>query len=372
MNKINEIINLLDEVSKDPKLTVKKYKEKTGKGVVGVMPLYAPEEIIHAAGFLPMGLWGAQKEVSKARIYLPPFACSIMQTNMELQIEGAYDDLDAVVFSVPCDTLKCMSQKWKGKSPVIVFTHPQNRKLESANKFLVTEYEILKDKLEKILNVKISDESITNSIEIYNENRKVMREFSDLAGQYPNIIDPIQRHIVFKSRWFMEKSEHTKLVKELISEIKKLPIEEWDGYKVIATGIMIEPEEILQIFKDKKIAIVADDLAQESRQFRHDVPEGDQPILRLAKWWQNLEGCALATDTKKLRGQMLIDMAKKYNADAVLICMMKFCDPEEFDYPVYYREFQEAGIKNLLIEIDLEMTAFEQTNTRLQTLVETL
>ena len=222
MNKINEIINLLDEVSKDPKLTVKKYKEKTGKGVVGVMPLYAPEEIIHAAGFLPIGLWGAQKEVSKARIYLPPFACSIMQTNMELQIEGAYDDLDAVVFSVPCDTLKCMSQKWKGKSPVIVFTHPQNRKLESANKFLVTEYEILKDKLEKILNVKISDESITNSIEIYNENRKVMREFSDLAGQYPNIIDPIQRHIVFKSRWFMEKSEHTKLVKELISEVKKI------------------------------------------------------------------------------------------------------------------------------------------------------
>ena len=31
MNKINEIINLLDEVSKDPKLTVKKYKRKNRK-----------------------------------------------------------------------------------------------------------------------------------------------------------------------------------------------------------------------------------------------------------------------------------------------------------------------------------------------------
>lgn len=122
MNRIDEIIKTLEDFSKDPKLTVQQYKEKTGKGAVGVMPLYAPEELIHAAGYLPIGLWGAQKEVSKARIYLPPFACSVMQTNMELQIEGAYDDLDAVVFSVPCDTLKCMSQKWKGKSPVIVFT----------------------------------------------------------------------------------------------------------------------------------------------------------------------------------------------------------------------------------------------------------
>lgn len=48
-----------------------------------------------------------------------------MQTVMELQIGGTYDILDAVLFSVPCDTLKCLSQKWKGKSPVIVFTHPQ-------------------------------------------------------------------------------------------------------------------------------------------------------------------------------------------------------------------------------------------------------
>ena len=68
-----------------------------------------------------------------------------MQQVMELQCEGAYDDLAAVLFSVPCDTLKCLSQKWKGTSPVIVFTHPQNRGLEAANQFLVTEYELVKN-----------------------------------------------------------------------------------------------------------------------------------------------------------------------------------------------------------------------------------
>lgn len=111
---------------------------------------------------------------------------------------------------------------------------------------------------------------------------------------------------------------------------------------------MTEPVELLQIFKDEKLAIVADDLAHESRQFRGDVPEeGGDVLYRMAKWWQNLEGCSLATDTNKGRGQMLMDMCKDTKADAVIVCMMKFCDPEEFDYPVYYREFTESGIKTL-------------------------
>ncbi|MCY6485816.1 2-hydroxyacyl-CoA dehydratase family protein, partial [Clostridium aestuarii] len=116
--------------------------------------------------------------------------------------------------------------------------------------------------------------------------------------------------------------------------------------------------------------VVADDLAQESRQFRNDVPEGTDPLYRLAKWWQNFDGCSLATDAKKPRGPMLIDMVKKYNADAVVVCMMKFCDPEEFDYPIYYAQFEEAGIKSLYIEIDQETTSFEQVKTRVQSFSE--
>lgn len=372
MSRIDEIIGQLDEAAKNPKKIIEEYKKETGKGVVGVMPLYAPEELIHAAGYLPMGIWGGREIISRARAYLPPFACSIMQSIMELETEGGYDMLDAVLFSVPCDTLKCMSQKWKGSSPVIVFTHPQNRKLESANRFLVTEYEIVKKKLEEILKVRIRDEDITRSIEIYNENRRTMREFSDVAAEHPELIDPVKRHIVMKSRWFMEKGRHSALVKELIAELKKLPASNFDGKKVILTGIMAEPEELLRIFKEEKIAVAADDLAQESRQFRHDVPEAATPLLRLAKWWQDLEGCALATDVKKIRGQLLMDMVKKHGAEAVIICMMKFCDPEEFDYPIYYAEFEKAGIRNLMVEVDLEMTAFEQTKTRVQTFIETL
>ena len=372
MSKVEAILSQLKDIAANPKKAMDDYKAETGKGAVGIMPIYAPEEMVHATGYLPMGIWGAQgKTISKARTYLPPFACSIMQQVMELQCEGAYDDLAAVLFSVPCDTLKCLSQKWKGTSPVIVFTHPQNRGLEAANTFLVKEYELVKAQLEHYLGVTITNAALERSIAIYNENRQVMREFVKVAAEYPQVIDAVSRHAVFKARQFMLKEKHTELVKELIAEVKAMPVQPWTGKKVVVAGILLEPNVVLDIFNEFGLAIVDDDLAQESRQIRVDVLDGEEgPLYRMAKAWQQMYGCSVATDTKKGRGKMLISKLAQTGADAVIIAQMKFCDPEEWDYPVMYREFEERGVKNLMIEVDQEVTSFEQVKTRLQSFVE--
>ena len=375
MRTAKEIINEFKAIADNPRKAMDDYKKETGKGAVGIMPVYCPEEIVHAAGYLPIGMWGAQKkQISKARTYLPPFACSIMQSVMELQLEGVYDDLEAVIFSVPCDTLKCMSQKWNRPVPAIVFTHPQNRKIakDAANVFAREEFNIVKEKLEDILDVHISNKAIKNSIAVYNENRAACREFSDVAAEYAAVVTPSDRHAVIKARWFMEKSRHTALVKELIAALKTEPAPEFKGKKIIVTGIQVEPYDVLDIFQENGFAIVADDLAQETRNFRQDVPDDDDALMALARAWNEFDGCSLATDANKPKGQMIIDAVKKYGADAVVVCMMKFCDPEEFDYPILLQEFEAAGVKNLYIEVDQESTAFEQVKTRIQTFAEIL
>jgi benzoyl-CoA reductase/2-hydroxyglutaryl-CoA dehydratase subunit BcrC/BadD/HgdB len=368
MSRIETIIQQLQSVAGNPRKAIEDYTKETGKGAVGIAYVYAPDEIVHAAGYLPVGLWGAHKNISKARTYLPPFACSIMQEVMELECEGVYDILKAVIWSVPCDTLKCMSEMWKGKCPKFTIAHPQNRKIEAANKFLTAEYEDLRQKLIPVLGP-ISDDAVAASIRVYNANRQIMREFSEVAALYPDLVDPIKRHAVIKARFFMEKSKHTALVRELVQELKKQPVKPWKGKKIVLSGIMAEPDGFLDIFKEYGFAVVADDLAQEDRQYRIDVPEvpGKSPLYWLAKWWQNLDGCSLASDPSKTRVQMVIDKAKKYKADGVILCMMKFCDPEEFDYPILYPELDKAGIPNLAIEVDLESSSFEQVKTRVQT-----
>jgi len=365
----------MNAVVSNPRQVVKNYKEKTGKAVIGCLPYYLPEEIVHAAGMLPIGIWGGQTQVSLAHTIFPAFCCSIMQSVMEFALKGVYNDLDAVIIPAPCDAMKSIGQDWLYAIPdvkAILTVYPQMRKIEAGVHYLESEFQKIKTEVETIGGETITDKDLCNSIAIYNEQRRVMRQFCSIARMYPLTITPVIRHLVIKSGFFMEKGQHTSLVNELINELKKCPPQEFKGKKVILTGIMAEPDSLLEVFSENGLTVAADDLAHESRLFRTDVPEGDKPLNRLARQWSLIEGCSLAYDPEKKRGDMLIDMAKDTGADGIILCMMKFCDPEEFDYPVMSVQFEKVGIPMLYLEIDQQMQSMEQVRTRIQGFAEML
>jgi bcr-type benzoyl-CoA reductase subunit C len=371
MATVQEILGKMDKIISDPKKVVADHLAKTGKKSVGCFPPYNPEEIVHAAGMLPIGLWGGQVELKRVREVFPAFACSILQSSKELEMRGDYDILAAVIVPSPCDTLKAIGQKWsRSNLPCIQFVHPQHRDIDAAVVYLRAEYNSIRERLEKVIGQKISDEAISKSVKVYNEHRKVMREFSETAAKYPDIIDPIARHTVYKSAYFMLKEDHAALVKELTDLLKKETPKPWTGLKVVVTGIMLEPNSLLQVFKDLKIAIVADDLAHESHQYKYDVRESGDPLEGLAKQWQDVKGFSLAYEKEKYRSKILKETKEKTGADGVVFCMMKFCDPEEFDYPIVKKELEAAKVPLLQIEIEQQMQSVEQIRTRLQSFSE--
>ena len=84
------------EVSATPKAQLKKYKAE-GKKVIGVLPYYAPEELVYAAGMVPMGIWGTNtKSIARAKEYCATFYCTIAQLALEMLLDGTMDDLDGM------------------------------------------------------------------------------------------------------------------------------------------------------------------------------------------------------------------------------------------------------------------------------------
>ncbi|MGE4277357.1 MAG: 2-hydroxyacyl-CoA dehydratase, partial [Lawsonibacter sp.] len=161
--------------------------------------------------------------------------------------------------------------------------------------------------------------------------------------------------------------------REIVAELKKLPVHKWTGKRVVLAGITCEPDEVLDILIENKVAVVADDLAQESRQYRTDTPEkGGGGLKRLALQWNNRYGCSLIHELGKPRGEMLVKMCQETGAQGVVSCMMKFCDPEEYDQPYYEADLRRAGYPYLAIEIDQQNTSYEQIRTRIQTFCEML
>jgi benzoyl-CoA reductase/2-hydroxyglutaryl-CoA dehydratase subunit BcrC/BadD/HgdB len=170
----------------------------------------------------------------------------------------------------------------------------------------------------------------------------------------------------------MDKKIYTAKMGALIEELQKRPPEAFDGVKAVATGLLSEPGEILSLFEKYRIAIVADDLAQESRQFRTPARKEGSVLERMA--WRTVDqrGCTFLYEKEKTRGQMLMELVRTSGATAVVVFLMKFCDPEEFDYPIYKEELEAAGIPILYLEIDQQMDSFAQIETRIQAFAEML
>ena len=349
---------------------------KQGKQVVGCFAPYAPEELVHAAGLIPMGMWGGRTELKLAKSYLPAFACPIMQANMELGLKGAYQGISAVIIPTMCDTLRCMTQNWRfgmKDIPMIPIVYPQNRTSPASVDYLISEFETVLTILYTITGNMVSEKSMEEAIAVYNQHNATMREFDTAANDHLDVITPKVRHVVHKSAFFFEKGEHTALVQEIIAGLKELPAHHWTGNKIILAGILCEPEEVLDILEENQLAVVADDLAQESRQYRTDTPEkGGGALKRLALQWNARYGCSLIHELGKPRGKMLAKMCQETGAQGVISCMMKFCDPEEYDEPYLEADLRKAGIHVMNIDIDPLNHSDEQVRTRVQSFCEML
>ena len=375
MADLHTNIESLKQACQNPRAQLDKYLAE-GKKVIGCFEPYTPEELVHASGMIPLGLWGGQTNLKLVKSYLPPFACPIMQANLELGLNGTYKGLSGVIIPAICDTLRCMTQNWRfgvPDIPMIPIVYPQNRASTASTDYLISEYENVLVMLATITGQMMTEKALFRTIEIYNEHNAVMRDFTTLAVKHLDIITPAVRHAIMKSALFFEKSEHTAIVKEINESLKALPDYNFVGRKVILTGITGEPDAFLEILTKNKLAVVGDDLAQESRQFRTDIPiNGGGGLKRLALQWKNRTCCSLIHELGKPRGSLLRELCQQTQADGVINCLMKFCDPEEYDQPWLEADLNKAGYPCLTVEIDPLNTSFEQLHTRIQTFAEML
>ena len=146
-----ELLHKFHEIASDP-LKAKERYIASGKKVVLMAPVYTPEEIIHSMGMVPMGAWGADLQLNESKKYFPAFICSVMQSILELGINGTYKGVSAIVIPSLCDSLKVLGENWKYAVPSIPFipmSYPQNRKPDFGKEYTKAGYERVISDMEK-------------------------------------------------------------------------------------------------------------------------------------------------------------------------------------------------------------------------------
>lgn len=357
-----------------------KYKAQ-GKKAIGVLPYYVPEELVYAAGMVPMGVWGCNgKQEVRSKEYCASFYCTVAQLSLEMLLDGTLDGLDGIITPVLCDTLRPMSQNFKvamkDKMPVIFLAHPQVRQNAAGKQFTYDAYSEVKGHLEEICGHEITNDAILDAIKVYNKSRAARREFCKLANAHPDLIPASTRAAILRAAYFMLKDEYTAKLEELNKELAAAPAGKFDGHKVVVSGIIYNMPGILKAMDDNKLAIAADDCAYESRSFAVDAPEDlDNGLQALVVQFGKQKNDVLLYDpdfAKNARAEHVCDLVKESGAEGLIVFMMQFCDPEEMEYPDLKKALDAHHIPHVKIGVDQMTRDFGQAQTALEAFAESL
>jgi bcr-type benzoyl-CoA reductase subunit C len=373
------LLNEFKEVSEHPHRVIDQYK-KEGKKVIGVLPYFAPVELVVAAGMVPMGIWGSNsKTISLAKEYCATFYCTIAQLALEMLLDGTLDSLDGLITPTICDTLRPMSQNFrvamKDKLPCIFLAHPQHRKPAFGLQFTVDQYNHVKGELEKIAGTTITDEALREAIKTMNRSRAARRAFVKLASEHCDKVSAVNRSAVLRSAWFMEPAAYAEKLEALNAQLSALPAANWKGKKIVTSGIICDNPKLLQILDDNQIAIAADDVAQESRSFRVDASETGDPMMALAQQFADQDYDILLYDdqsNQNRRGEFVANLVKDSGAQGLVLFMQQFCDPEEMEYPYLKKALDAANIPHVKLGVDQQMRDFGQASTAIQAFADML
>ena len=351
-----------------------------GGKAVGCFPVYTPVEIIHAAGMLPVGLFGGGTtiELANADARFQSFVCSIAKTTLEMGFQARLKPLDGLIFSSICDVARNLSSvvaRNFSEFQVEYIHHAQNMTSPAAADYVESEFRRVQRNMEKLSGRAISQEALAASLRTYNRVRGLLRRLYEIRRESPHLISTVELYVLVRSGTLVPPEEH---LQELEQVLELLPARQGrpkDRVRVVIESAFCEqpPLDLLQVVEDAGCYIVDDDLLTGWRWFVEDVPEDLPPLRALAESYiRRSVYSSVRHDGPRPRTAGLVEKVRRAGAQAVIFMPAKFCEPALFDYPLFRVALEEAGIPHLVVEFEEKMWTFERTRNELETFVESM
>jgi benzoyl-CoA reductase subunit C len=361
--------------------SVQRWKNQhPGGKAIGYFPVYAPVEIIHAAGMLPVGLSGGgdRLDIQHADARFGSFICSIVKTTLEMGLREHLKFLDGVLFSSICDSARnlCFVLKRNFPSLYIDFLHlPHNPSSEASIDFLTSEYRRSIQELQRMGGRQVSESNLRDAILLYNRNRQLIRSLYAFRLQKPHLLRAWESYVLVRAGNFVPVEEHNSILEAALEQLSVRSGKPRDSIRIVIEGAFCEqpPLDLIKLVEDAGCYVVDDDFVIGRSWFVEDIPGNGDPVRALAESYVNRAVySSVRHDFRAPRWEGLAQKAKQARADAVLFLIAKFCEPAYFDYVLFKKKLEAIGLPHLLVEFEEKQFTFDRMRTEIETFVESL
>ena len=364
------------EIAGNPREYARKWKAENNREVIGTFCSYAPEEIILASGALGFRIFGSGADTAKADTHIQAYACSLVRGALEESLNNELDFLDGVVFPHTCDSIQRLSDIWRMNITSgfhLDLVMPVKLNTDSAREYMIDVIIRFKKDLEMKTGREITDESLKSAIDTCNKIRKTMQKIYLVRQQNPGAIGGEDMHALVKAGMIMDRHEFLSRIEKIAGDLENgvsrdvAPVK-----KIVLSGGLCNMPDVYGIIEKSGGYVVSDDLCTGNRFFEGLIEQIDDPLKAIALRYANRNVCPAKHSGIRSRGENLVKLAKESKADGVLYLFLKFCDPHGFDYPYLKKMLEENGIPCLLYEMEDQMLAGGQFETRCQAFIEML
>jgi benzoyl-CoA reductase subunit C len=344
-------------------------EQNPGRKAAGYLPVYAPREVLRAAGLLPIGLHGGGErlEIIKGDAFYQSYICHLPRSVIELAQSGRLSFLSAVLFPSTCDVIRNLSGVWQLLYPDIYVRYldlPQGADVELGTRFWKQELAALTADLGRVSGAPASPERLREAIATYNRARSLIRELYRARSETPWRVPTEELYVLLKAGEVLPAEEFLEMAQTYLAEIHADPGHVRDKSRVVVIGAFCEqpPLGLIKTIERSGCYIVDDDFLIGNRLIGAEVPLEGDPIENLARAFAT---SALKTSTiyepdPDGKRRLLAERVAAAKADGVLFASASFCDPALLDRPLLAAGAQAAGIPCMAFKFSENTGQFQQ------------
>ena len=359
--------------AKVPNYAIDEWK-KQGKKTVGTICCHVPEEILHAADLLPVRLRGTGcTSDSEAEVWMSSFSCSFVRACLENMLNKTFGFVDGIVSSDGCLMGQRLFDNWnhidKTMHKQLVVAPRINN--EKAVDFYREELVKLKEDMEKLSGVAVTEDKLQYSIKLYNETRKLIQELYDLRKSDAPVITGADSLKITLAGMSMPKEEYNKLLGDFLKSAKSRNPVSGVRARLMIIGSALDDPDFVRIIEEKGGLIVSDVQCFGSRYLWEPVELEEKDALgSLAKSYLGRIVCPRMCDMHQDLFELILKMREEFKADGIVFVKMKNCDTWGGESAYFLDKFKDANIPLLTIEREEIMTNAGQVAIRAEAFIE--
>lgn len=368
----------------------REWKARTGRKVLGYFCTYVPEELVYAAGALPIRVLGSHEPQGVTERYIGSMYCPYARDVLAQGLQGRYDYLDGVAIATTCAHMRVAYSSWESHVPVpykYFLNMPGKVQAPEAKGYLAGELALFKKSLGEWTGREIGDSALDRAIDVYNASRRLLRQAYELRQKPRPPLSGAEAMATVLSSMLTDKAEHNRLLENVLRE---LPAEgKRDGVRLMLIGSENDDVEMVELAESLGGLVVVDEHCTGSRYFWNEVTvpspsaeakgEGASagarcvvPLLdAIAARYLDRPPCPIRDYEARRRWPHIARLVQDFGVQGAIIVQQKFCDPHEFDIPplmVFLRE--KLNVPSLFLETDVTIPA-GQFRTRIEAFLET-